>query len=550
MERELQLVAHRVARQHAGRFRKERNRFEHAGENPKTYKKYLHVVRIWAAFCLEHSVFHLRWAWCDLPEHVWYSVADFIFNYSRKSARALPVAEGTIESYMTMLSHVLIMMKDLGARQRDDLHNSQKERIQKVVTEFCEVHPECRVVANTKSAWDDVLVDAGMQLLLVWAAYGHCCQGNPAWPAFARMSLAMLNYLGWRPMSLTADDDDSLDPRWHGVAVLPFGSCQLAWEKGVLVSVLAKGRRAKFRRNPKMLRGSDGKLQYANVVEGKLTWCPQVDICACLAWLVWAIAVGAFGYAPVSVGPDQRLVVDTSSPLRGPADMSCEDVDRLVYSIFKAMPDRVPKQASELPVFTGRLMGGAHQIKTYKLGSVARVVGIRLGLNPHRLGAVCGRKTLVTKVLLHSQSKEIDCTRTFGHLNPRLTSVACYLDASARNADSRSMLTGAPMRKLPGSVELAHTRNLAPDMATAHAAGLVAQAAVPLSARAYVKLNAYRKAHTAEMQRQFDEQEGVPKCGDTFALLTSFDFVALDCTKMSQAEFVAWQVKKTWGMIK
>lgn len=60
------------------------------------------------------------------------------------------------------------------------------------------------------------------------------------------------------------------------------------------------------------------------------------------------------------------------------------------------------------------------------------------------------------------------------------------------NADSRSMLTGAPMRKLPGSVELAHTRNLQPDMAAAHAAGLEARAAVAQDAKSYVKLNAYR----------------------------------------------------------
>jgi hypothetical protein len=335
------------------------------------------------------------------------------------------------------------------------------------------------VVANTKAAWDDVLVDASMQLLLVWAAYGHCCQSNPAWPAFARMAMAMLNYLGWRPMSLTADRVDKLDRRWCGVPVLPFGACKLMWEQGVLVAVQVRGRRAKFHRNPKWVRGSDGKLRYATILDGKLTWCPQVDVCACLAWMVWAIANGAFGYAPVSVGPDYQLVLHVDSRLRGPADMTCADVDRLVWSIFDAMPDRVPQQSGELPVLTGQLLGGAHQITTDRLNTVVRVLGIRLGLNPHALGAVCPRKTCVTKVLLHPQSKEIDCTRAFGHLNPRVTSVACYLDASARNADSRSMLTGQPMRKLPGSVELAHSRNLLPDMQAAHAAGVAAQAAVP-----------------------------------------------------------------------
>ena len=102
-----------------------------------------------------------------------------------------------------MLSHVLIMMqrvqrKGMGDRQRDYMHASQRDRIQKVVTEFCDVHPECRVVPNTKSAWDDVLVDAAMQMLLVWCVYGHCCLNNPAWPAFARMCMVMLSYQGSR----------------------------------------------------------------------------------------------------------------------------------------------------------------------------------------------------------------------------------------------------------------------------------------------------------------------------------------------------------------
>lgn len=89
-----------------------------------------------------------------------------------------------------MLSHVFITMQQYGARQRDDLHNSQRERIQEVVTEFCRAHPECRVVPNTKSAWDDTLVDANMRLLLVWDVYGHACLGSPVWPAFARTVMA------------------------------------------------------------------------------------------------------------------------------------------------------------------------------------------------------------------------------------------------------------------------------------------------------------------------------------------------------------------------
>jgi hypothetical protein len=305
-----------------------------------------------------------------------------------------------------MLSHVLIMMqrvqlKGMGDRQRDYMHASQRDRIQKVVTELCDVHPECRVVPNTKSAWDDVLVDAAMQMLLVWCVYGHCCLNNPAWPAFARMCMGMLNYLGWRPMSLTADRVDKEDPRWAGQPVLPLGACTLMWEQGVLVAVQVRGRRAKFHRNPKWVRGADGKLTHATILDGKLTWCPQVEVCVCLAWLVWVIANGAFGYAPVSVNAQRQLVVTDCARLRGPADMTCEDVDWLVMSVFAAMPDRVPPQSAEVPVFSGQLLGGTHQVTTDKLTSVMRVTGIRLGLNPHALGAVCERKTCVTKVLLH-----------------------------------------------------------------------------------------------------------------------------------------------------
>lgn len=161
---------------------------------------------------------------------------------------------------------------------------------------------------------------------------------------------------------------------------------------------------------------------------------------------------------------------------------------------------------------------------------------------------MCGRKTCVAKVLLQRAKPEIGCT-CLGHLNPRITSVASYLDATARNADSRSMLTDYVMGKLPGSVQLAHTRNLQPDMAAAHAAGMAARAVVPRAAASCVKLNAYRKAHTAKMQWQLNRQQELPRCGDTTSLLLSFDFQALDCSKLSQAQFVAWQVKQAWGLV-
>lgn len=111
------------------------------------------------------------------------------------------------------------------------------------------------------------------------------------------------------------------------------------------------------------------------------------------------------------------------------------------------------------------------------------------------------------------------------------------------------MLTDYVMGKLPGSVQLAHTRNLQPDMAAAHAAGMAARAVVPRAAASCVKLNAYRKAHTAKMQWQLNRQQELPRCGDTTSLLLSFDFQALDCSKLSQAQFVAWQVKQAWGLV-
>lgn len=173
--------------------------YEHAGENPKTLKKYLHVVHIWAAFCLERGIYGGLGVTCLKAGGM-----PLLSSYTHMMLVGHCLSQKkTIESYLTMLSHVLIMMqrvqrKGMGDRQRDYMHASQRDRIQKVVTEFCDVHPECRVVPNTKSAWDDVLVNAAMQMLLVWCVYGHCCLNNPAWPAFARMCMVMLSYQGSR----------------------------------------------------------------------------------------------------------------------------------------------------------------------------------------------------------------------------------------------------------------------------------------------------------------------------------------------------------------
>ena len=60
-------------------------------EKTPRHSKYLHVVHIWAAFCLERGIFHLRWAWCDLPEDWWYALAQFIYTYD--AGRPLSVTE-------------------------------------------------------------------------------------------------------------------------------------------------------------------------------------------------------------------------------------------------------------------------------------------------------------------------------------------------------------------------------------------------------------------------------------------------------------------------
>lgn len=111
---------------------------------------------------------------------------------------------------------------------------------------------------------------------------------------------------------------------------------------------------------------------------------------------------------------------------------------------------------------------------------------------------------------------------------------------------------------------LAHTRNLWPDVHAAHRAGQRA-AAVRKGRMHYVAggvlkrrstkvrscqvLNAYKKAFREEMQRQFDQQAYLPKAGSTTETLQKFFFEPLDVSGMSQADFVAWQVKKAWGLL-
>lgn len=181
--------------------------------------------------------------------------------------------------------------------------------------------------------------------------------------------------------------------------------------------------------------------------------------------------------------------------------------------------------------------------------------------NPRKCSAVCARKTLATFVVMHWQTKDVDCTRTFGHVNPRLTTQACYAESAAQTADSRAILTRQPVRAMPGSVRQAHNRNLRPDIAAARrvaeAASAAAQAVVAGSNLGAAKqrimrtegLKAYKKAFRGEMQRQYDAQQRRPRAGNTRQQLRSSFFEPLPCRGMSQAEFVAWQVKVAWGLI-
>lgn len=221
-------------------------------------------------------------------------------------------------------------------------------------------HRACQHVPppHAKAAWDHNLVDKGMQLLLMWEVYGYCHLHTPAWPAYARLTLALFSYLGWQPVSLTHKPGEQLSARWGGRAVISFGDCQLHWAQGCLVAVQVKMTRTKFNRDPLFDVTSDGKLINRQIGVGKLTYSEQVDTCPVLAWLVWALLNGAFGSAPFQrvlgggvMGSDQRL--------QGPSDMTCEDVDRLVGSVFAIQPWVVPAAKRDVPLMTGQLLYGS-----------------------------------------------------------------------------------------------------------------------------------------------------------------------------------------------
>lgn len=548
-ERELWQIAKAVSFERSGRARADRDRYERCGSNIKTMLKYMHVMRIWIDFCLANSMFHLRWDYASLTPEVWRQLVQHMHGYS---SRAAGLSDGSLESYMRMLSHVLIFMA-APVGQSSQLHSEQRDVIQRVVDAHCVENPACRTIRNTKSAWSALLVDAALQLLLQWRVYGHCQMRQLMWPAFARLTLSMLNYLGWRPFSMTRDRVDKHDPRWCSDPILPFGWCRLIWQDNVLVAVQVFGKRTKFNRSPRQERDELGVLRDRPVLDGKLTYNAQVDKCACLAWLIWSILVGVWGCRPIAV-VNGYVMLGAAGP-GAAATLTSDVVDALVASIFIVCPSGVPVEHQDVPVFTDTVLHGGGQICTDRVSNVPHEVGMRLGLNPRKCSAVCGRKTVGTAIVNHSQATDMDCSRLLGHRS-HITTKTRYADSTAGTADSFALLHGQAIRELPGSVALAHTRNLHPDIAAAKQAGIRAAAAVrPLFTSRHGAMNsrlerhnAYKQGFRREMQRQYDAQLSLPRAGNTADVLNSWFFTPLACSHLSQAEFVAWQVKVALGM--
>jgi hypothetical protein len=173
--------------------------------------------------------------------------------------------------------------------------------------------------------------------------------------------------------------------------------------------------RTKFNRDPLFDVTSDGKLINRQIGVGKLTYSEQVDTCPVLAWLVWALLNGAFGYAPFQrvlgdgvMGSDQRL--------QGPSDMTCEDVDRLVGSVFAIQPWVVPAAKRDVPLMTGQLLyGSPFSAFTVSMSRVVTNVSIALGLNPRKCSTISGRKTVATAVTNHREATDLDATAALGH---------------------------------------------------------------------------------------------------------------------------------------
>ena len=181
------------------------------------------------------------------------------------------------------------------------VYNRQQEVIERCIDHFCERHPKCRSFRNVKGAWDLDLIDMAMRLLLVWDLFGHCNRSSTAWPFFARMTLGMLFYLGWRPFQLTRDVDHN-DARWQDHPILSSGMCHLTCLADRPASLFVNGLRTKFYRNPRpVLNQYSQELEDRVVCDGKLTYAPAVDVCPVLAWVAWAVMNGMFGFAPLIV---------------------------------------------------------------------------------------------------------------------------------------------------------------------------------------------------------------------------------------------------------
>jgi hypothetical protein len=494
-----------------------------------------------------------------LSEGEWVHVACHYFHYSKPEGLACR----TLQQYLRMLVHVLIHVGCYDVRAIDPLHGQQFEIIERVVRCIGEAYPISRAVRNTKSAWDWRIVDAGLQLLLMWDIYGHCNLQDPAWPAFARLVLCLFNYLGWRPVSFTHAPGEYLTSlRWALQAVLSFGECVLHWgEDGRPVAVQITMLRTKFRRSPMYEACLDtGALKNRRIGVGKLTYSDQVDTCPVLAWLVWAIINGVFGYAPWfgafgggRPGHDEGLSCA--------ADMTAEDVDRLVDSIFAGMPNKVPEQQQGTALLSGRMLsGGKFSVTTVQMSRVCTQVGMALGLNPRMCSAISGRKTVGTAVTNHESATQMDAAACMGHAQPMVTTLGAYADAMRHCNDTTSLVRGLPIRPLPGSVQLSHNCNLFPNtFAAAKAASAARQRtallyarrrhSVPASKARVFAQCAYNKAFKADMQRQFDPHEKLPKGGVTNALLAHCFFQPYDCSPLTPAMFVRWQVKKALKLL-
>jgi hypothetical protein len=559
VEKEVRITAYHVARKHAGRFRKDTSRNEFAGVNEDTWAKYVHIISMWFDFCLAQGLFDGRWALFPLSEGVMVQVACHFFHYSGRK-NGLSVV--SLQQYLRMLVHVLVFMGKVPVRTIDPLHDQQFDIIQRVVNSIGIVHPVSRAVRNKKAAWDWQIVDAGLKLLLQWNVHGHCHLHTPAWPAYARLVLCLFNYLGWRPVSFTHKPGEcASSPRWGGQPVLSFGECALHWDKGRLVAVQFSMLRTKFKRNPLFEACLDtDALRNRRIGVGKLTYSDDVDTCPVLAWLVWAVLNGVFGYAPW-VGSFASGAMGHCDRLQCAADMTGQDVDALVDSIFDGMPSMAPEQTQGTPLMTGRMLhGGKYSITTTQMSRCCTAVGIRLGLNPRKCSAISGRMNVSTAVTNHAEATQMDAAAALQHAQPLVTTFGTYADAMRRCNDTTALVRGQPIRNLPGSVQLAHDRNLAPDVLAGVRAG---RAARQLSAEQYasrcrrvpaakVRLcaqNAYNKAFKAEMQRQFDAQARQPRGGNTNELLEHWFFQPYDCAAMSPAAFVCWQVKQALNLL-